>query len=149
MLSSILCVMRPIHSALCLLIVKMYAPVLKGCLIDVSLVKQWLLDSFVRCLTPSYYSYLRLKGLIKCLCAPLNVTISPEQQASFEQKLFLCIREREKQHIQAVIQRIFPKPPSGKLLARNTGRREYQGEHTPVIAGIKLKRTAGFIAEPG
>lgn len=88
MLSSILCVMRPIHSAFCLLIVKMYAPVLKGSLIDVSLVKQWLLDSFVRCLTPSYYSYLRLKGLIKCLCAPLNVTISPEQQASFEQKLF-------------------------------------------------------------
>lgn len=99
MLSSILCVMRPIHSVFCLLIVKMYAPVLKGCLIDVSLFKQWLLDSFVRCLTPSYYSYLRLKGLIKCLCAPLNVTISPEQQASFEQKLFsffLCIREERK-----------------------------------------------------
>lgn len=83
--------MRPIHSAFCLLIVKMYAAVLKGCLIDVSLVKQWLLDSFVRCLTPSYYSYLRLKGLIKCLCAPLNVTISPEQQASFEQKLLLFL----------------------------------------------------------
>lgn len=135
MLSSILCVMRPIHSAFCLLIVKMYAAVLKGCLIDASPVKQWLLDSFVRCLTPSYYSYLRLKGLIKCLCAPLNVTISPEQQASFVQKLFFfffeCIIGREKQHIEAVIQRIFPKPPSGKLLARNSGRREYQGGAHP------------------
>lgn len=39
MLSSIHCVMRPIHSDFCLLIVKMCAAVLEGCLIDVSLVK--------------------------------------------------------------------------------------------------------------
>lgn len=120
MLLSILCVMRPIYSAFCLPIVKMYAPVLKGCLIDVSLVKQWLLDFFVWCLTPSYYSYLRLKGLIKCLCAPLNVTISPEQQASFEQKLFffLCIRGREKQRIQAVIQENLSKTSIRKVTGK-------------------------------
>lgn len=39
MLSSIHCVMRPIHSAFCLLIVKMYAAMFEGSLIDVSLVK--------------------------------------------------------------------------------------------------------------
>lgn len=46
----------------------------------------------------------------------------------------------------------FPLPPpetlSGKLLAGNSGGR-IRGAHPPVIARIKLKRTAGFITPPG
>lgn len=63
----------------------------KECLIDVQLVKLWLLESFTQRLTSSYYSYLRVKGLINTLCAPSTMTFSswaPEQRASCEQKLF-------------------------------------------------------------
>lgn len=59
--------MKSMRSAFSVLIVKMYASVLNGCLIDVL---NWLLlDSFIQCLTSSNDSYLGLKRLINCLCA--------------------------------------------------------------------------------
>lgn len=103
-------------------------------------------------LTPSYYSYLRLKGPINCLCAPLNVTISAERQASFGFIFFFyCFfyaLEAQKKRTTCNIAASFSQDPIKELTSKEFGGR-IRDAHPPVIASIKLKRTAGFITAPG
>lgn len=71
MLSSIHCVMRPIHSAFCLLIVKMYAVVFEGCLIDVLLVKAVAPGFFCTVLDPELLFLFAFKRSHKVfMCSP-------------------------------------------------------------------------------
>ena len=107
-----------------------------------------LLDFFVQCFTPSYYSYLLLKGLINCLCAPSTVMIACVFLSSrlrlSRNFCFLCIGGEK-----STVIHIFLLLPSEKLLERNSGGKKKKSEENPQeIAGIKLKKTVSFITEP-
>lgn len=98
MCSSIQCVMRPIHSAFCLLIVKMHAAVLDGCLIDVSLVKAVAPGFFCTVLDPELLLLFAFKKSHKrFMCSPKCDYFSWAAGFIWHRNLFFCIRsKREK-----------------------------------------------------
>lgn len=92
------------------------------------------------------FAFKRGHKLFMCSLHDDVLRLAPQQRATVELKLFAFMyHRREIQHVQSVIQFFWSLHQNGYwrgILGKKT-----EG-HSPVIAGIKLKRTVSFITEP-